>query len=639
MLPDKLFHSAFDTSPIGQYLLAPTEKLEILAVNDAFLSSVARTRDSVQGRPLFEVFPNNPGDPQESGVQALARSIAAAIDTGKSQSMQAQRYPIEMHLDGRSWFEDRYWSATNTPVYDEEGTLLCISHTTIDITDQVVSELSLRESEGRLSAYVAATSDVLYRMSPDWTYMHGLDGRGFLKNTSGWAAYNIEDYVHPEDLDLARSTIQAAIDGKRVFELEHRVLRADGSPGWTYSKAVPLLNADGDIYEWIGSASDITERKLAELKLKDIDRRKDEFLAMLAHELRNPLAPISSAAELLMTADYDKARLQRTSEIIVRQVKHMTSLVDDLLDVSRVTRGLVELDKTALDITQIVADAVEQSTPLLRSRRQHLSIDVLPDSARVLGDKKRLVQVFANLVNNAAKYTQEGGHIGISADVRDGQVRVRVADDGIGMDAQLLDRVFDLFAQATVTSDRSSGGLGLGLALVKNIVELHGGTVKCQSAGPGKGSTFTVSLPGLADAAHPDGAEDAAGQPQGMARPLRLLVVDDNVDAAEMLGMLLEAAGHEVIVVNSPLRALELAPGARPDACLLDIGLPDMDGNELARRLRAQPETAHAVLVAVTGYGQVEDRQRSMQAGFDHHLVKPVDFGKLNALLEGIVRH
>jgi CheY-like chemotaxis protein len=190
-----------------------------------------------------------------------------------------------------------------------------------------------------------------------------------------------------------------------------------------------------------------------------------------------------------------------------------------------------------------------------------------------------------------------------------------------------------------VTSDRSSGGLGLGLALVKNIVELHGGTVKCQSAGAGKGSTFTVSLPGLADAAHPDGAEDAAGQPQGMARPLRLLVVDDNVDAAEMLGMLLEAAGHEVIVVNSPLRALELAPGVRPDACLLDIGLPDMDGNELARRLRAQPETAHAVLVAVTGYGQVEDRQRSMQAGFDHHLVKPVDFGKLNALLEGIVRH
>jgi CheY-like chemotaxis protein/anti-sigma regulatory factor (Ser/Thr protein kinase) len=289
----------------------------------------------------------------------------------------------------------------------------------------------------------------------------------------------------------------------------------------------------------------------------------------------------------------------------------------------------VELDKTALDITQIVADAVEQSTPLLRSRRQHLSIDVLPDSARVLGDKKRLVQVFANLVNNAAKYTQEGGHIGISADVRDGQVRVRVADDGIGMDAQLVDRVFDLFAQAAVTSDRSSGGLGLGLALVKNIVELHGGTVKCQSAGAGKGSTFTVSLPGLADAAHPDGAEDAAGQPLGMARPLRLLVVDDNVDAAEMLGMLLEAAGHEVIVVNSPLRALELAPGARPDACLLDIGLPDMDGYALAHRLRATPGLEQAILIAITGYGQDEARKKSTAAGFDHHLVKPIDTAKL----------
>ncbi|MGG7603214.1 hybrid sensor histidine kinase/response regulator [Massilia sp. BKSP1R2A-1] len=634
MLLDKLFHLSFDASPIGQYLLAPTEKLEILAVNQAFLTAVSRTRAEVQGLPLFEAFPNDPNDAAGDGMRKLADSIATAIASGERQTIQAQRYPIEMHADGRSWFEDRYWSATNTPIYGDDGALLCISHTTIDITDRVGYEKSLRASESRLSAYVAATSDVLYRMSPDWKYMHELDGRGFLKTTTGWAEYHIEQYVHPEDLALARAHIQEAIAHKTLFELEHRVLRVDDSPGWTYSRAVPLLDAAGEIYEWIGSASDITERKLAELKLKDIDRRKDEFLAMLAHELRNPLAPISSAAELLLLADVDKARLRRTSEIIVRQVKHMTSLVDDLLDVSRVTRGLVELDKTELDIALIVADAVEQSAPLIQARRQQLSIDAIPREARVVGDKKRLVQVFANLVNNAAKYTQEGGAIGVSVGMDGAHVVIKVSDDGVGMEAQLVERVFDLFAQAIVTSDRSSGGLGLGLALVKNIVELHGGTVKCQSAGPGKGSTFTVCLPALGARSEPAGAGADARQAGAPAPPLRLMVVDDNVDAAEVLSMLLEAAGHEVAIAHESLRALELARNERPDVCLLDIGLPGMDGNELAQRLRAQAETSSAVLVAVTGYGQAEDRQRSLESGFDHHLVKPVDYDELSAVLE-----
>jgi signal transduction histidine kinase/ActR/RegA family two-component response regulator len=421
-----------------------------------------------------------------------------------------------------------------------------------------------------------------------------------------------------------------------MFQLEHRVLRADGSPGWTYSRAVPLLDERGDIREWIGSASDITERKLAEMKLRDIDRRKDEFLAMLAHELRNPLAPISAAAELLLLADFDKPRLRRTSEIIVRQVKHMTSLVDDLLDVSRVTRGLVELDKTTLDLAQVVADAVEQSAPLTAARRQHLSIDIAPGDAPLAGDRKRLVQVFANLVNNAAKYTQEGGNIRIGAEMRAGVVLVRVADDGIGMDAQLANRVFDLFAQASVTSDRSSGGLGLGLALVKNIVELHGGNVSCHSPGPGRGSTFTVCLPSLGRLPAPARPDGVPQQPAHVAGALRLLVVDDNVDAAEVLSMLLQAAGHVVTVAHDPRRALEVARVEHPDVCLLDIGLPGMDGNELAQHLRAEPGTAGAVLIAVTGYGQAEDRQRSRESGFDHHLVKPLDYATLTAILESL---
>jgi len=636
MLPDKIFHSAFDASPIGQCLLAPTAGLDILAVNQAFLDAVSRTRAEVQGRPLFDAFPTDPDDAADTGMQDLGASIAAAIATRQSQTMEAQRYPIQMHADGRSWFEDRYWSATNTPVYADDGALLCISHTTIDITARVRSGVLLHESERRLSAYVSATSDVLYRMSPDWAYMHELDGRGFLKTTTGWAEYRIEQYVHPDDLELARRHISNAIERKSMFELEHRVLRADDSPGWTYSRAVPLLDERGEILEWIGSASDISERKLAELKLRDIDRRKDEFLAMLAHELRNPLAPISAAAELLLLADFDKPRLRRTSEIIVRQVRHMTGLVDDLLDVSRVTRGLVELDKTALDLAQVVADAVEQSAPLAAARRQHLSIDIAPGDAPLSGDRKRLVQVFANLVHNAAKYTQEGGNIRIGAEMRDGVVLVTVADDGIGMDAQLVDRVFDLFAQASVTSDRSSGGLGLGLALVKNIVELHGGSVSCHSPGPGKGSTFTICLPSLGRLPAPAWPDGVPQQAADVARALRLLVVDDNVDAAEVLSMLLQAAGHVVTVAHDPRRALELARVERPDVCLLDIGLPGMDGNELAQRLRAQPDTAGAVLIAVTGYGQAEDRQRSRESGFDHHLVKPLDYATLTAILQSL---
>ncbi|MFC3460056.1 PAS domain-containing hybrid sensor histidine kinase/response regulator [Massilia haematophila] len=636
MLPDKIFYSSFEHSPIGQCLLAPTRDLEILAVNDAFLSSVSRTRAEVEGRPLFAVFPNDPNDYADTGAQDLARSIAMAVETGKSQKMVAQRYPIEMHAEGKSWFEDMYWSATNTPIYNEEGSLVCISHTTIDVTDQVRSAMLLRDSESRLSAYVSATSDVLYRMSPDWKYMHELDGRNFLKTTTGWAEYHIEQYVHPDDLELARKHIQEAIHRKSVFELEHRVLRQDDSLGWTFSRAVPLLDASGDIREWIGSASDITQRKLAEARLKEGERRKDEFLAMLAHELRNPLAPISSAAELLRMVALDRSRVQHTSEIILRQIKHMKSLVDDLMDVSRVSRGLVNLEQIPLDVRQVVGEAVEQLTPLMQARHHHLQLHLAPGATLVRGDRKRLVQVIANLLNNAAKYTPDGGEIKVKAEARNTHVMVNVIDNGIGMQPDLIARVFDLFSQAEVTSDRTSGGLGLGLALVKNLVELHGGTVKAESKGLGFGSKFTVCLPHLEETAAiaPTGRSDQPLPAQD--RPLQLLVVDDNVDAALTLAMLLEAAGHTVTVEHDPRSALKRAAVKAFDACLLDIGLPEIDGYELARRLREYPGTAASVLIAVTGYGQEQDRNQSLEAGFAHHLLKPLDAAELFSIFGSI---
>jgi PAS domain S-box-containing protein len=404
----------------------------------------------------------------------------------------------------------------------------------------------------------------------------------------------------------------------------------DSRSGWVEVRAYPSLD-DGLAFFF----RDITERKSSEEKLQDANRRKDEFLAMLAHELRNPLAPIRSAADLLQLVKLDEARVRQTSQIIGRQVQHMTSLVDDLLDVSRVTRGLVELDNADLDVSQLVADAIEQVNPMIRARHHRLTMHLTPDATLVQGDRKRLVQVLANLLNNAAKYTHESGNIQVRTDIRGSHVIIEVGDDGIGMEPELVARAFDLFAQAERSSDRSSGGLGLGLSLVKSLVELHSGTVTCESAGLGRGSKFTVCLPRIVALELINVVQGDAAL-QRPVQPLRIMVVDDNVDAASMLAMLLEASGHEVLVEHGARQALERSRKDAPQVCLLDIGLPDIDGNELAQRLRAQPETMTAVLIAVTGYGQEKDRVQTLAAGFDHHLVKPVDTKNLISLLAEI---
>ncbi|MBB3221898.1 hybrid sensor histidine kinase/response regulator [Pseudoduganella umbonata] len=430
--------------------------------------------------------------------------------------------------------------------------------------------------------------------------------------------------------DLFEQVIRTRKPG--VVEAPHTM--PDMERRWIESRVYPSL--DGGLAFFF---RDITERKAAQEKLEAADRRKDEFLAMLAHELRNPLAPISAAAQLLQVVKLDEERVRQTSQVIGRQVQHMTSLVDDLLDVSRVTRGLIELDNEPLDIRNIVSDAVEQVTPLIRSRRHHFALHLPPETTMVAGDKKRLVQVVTNILNNAAKYTQEGGNIVLKVEVHAGHVVIDVTDNGIGMSRELADRAFDLFAQAERSSDRSSGGLGLGLALVRSLVDLHRGKVTCESAGLGKGSRFTVCLPRLPQEHGRTGHGNSDTATKQAGHSLRILVVDDNVDAASLLAMLLEIAGHDVQVEHGAHRALDLARKTAPQVCLLDIGLPEMDGNELAQHLRAQPETARSVLIAVTGYGQDQDRRQTRAAGFDHHLVKPVDIEKLMSLLSEVGEH
>jgi PAS domain S-box-containing protein len=367
--------------------------------------------------------------------------------------------------------------------------------------------------------------------------------------------------------------------------------------------------------------------------LQEQHRRKDEFLAMLAHELRNPLAPIRAAADLLAIANLGEERMRKTGAVISRQVKHMSDLVDDLLDISRVTRGLIELEGVSLDIKRVVAEAVEQVRPLVEARKHELTVVSSAESVYVIGDHTRLVQVLANILSNSAKYTPHGGRIVIRTEATDAEVILSIDDNGVGVPRDLQPYVFDLFSQAARSSDRTQGGLGIGLALVKSLITLHGGRVSCDSDGAGTGSRFTVALPRVNPHTLNDAIRDGRDLLLTASGRLRILIVDDNIDAAAMLAMYLEAAGHEIMVEHNGVQGLERARRDKPAVCILDIGLPDMDGNEVARNLRHHPATAGALLIAATGYGGPQDKEKTIAAGFDHHLVKPIDSAELIDLL------
>ena len=388
--------------------------------------------------------------------------------------------------------------------------------------------------------------------------------------------------------------------------------------------------------------------------LQSADRRKDEFLAMLGHELRNPLAPISTGAQLLRRIPGTDPRVIRTSEVIVRQVGQMTKIVSDLLDVSRVTRGLITLERTEVDMADVVRGGIEQVRPLIDAQEHILSV-VLPETPLLVhGDHARLVQVVSNLVTNAAKYTHARGRIAVRCTASTDEVTVSVEDNGVGIAPDLMPQLFELFTQGSRDIDRSQGGLGLGLALVRHLVKLHGGSVEATSDGAGQGSVFTLRLPRVvqqtdgavaptADALRADPMPQAAPYAQAPAASaaadgdrLRILVVDDNLDAAETLAQWLILEGHQVAVVPEAGAALAHAISRRSDVYILDIGLPGMDGLELARRLRATINAADALLIALTGYGQADDRRKSAQAGFDHHLVKPTDPATLRELLRNV---
>ncbi|NHZ43922.1 hybrid sensor histidine kinase/response regulator [Massilia aquatica] len=580
------------------------------------------------GKPVWQALPEVRG-------QGFEERLAQVYTTGEAWKTYGMRLNVQREANGPT--EERFIDLSYQAYRAEDGSILGIFAQGYDVTEAHDAREAERESTDRLNEGLLAAKMVVWDwdMATDELYLseNASQVLGLQSNSRGF----VDSHVHPQDRSTLDEARARALAQQSRFEVTVRFVRPDnGALIWIDVRGRVRCDTAGAAYAVRGIAIDISERVHAEEELRKADRRKDEFLAMLAHELRNPLAPISTAAEVLRFAGTNPERVRATSEIILRQVKHMTNLIDDLLDVSRVTRGLIELDEECLDVESIVQAAVEQARPLLDARGHVLSLHFSSVKATVSGDRTRLVQTLSNLLNNAAKYTPQGGRIALTVEVDAGKVRISVQDNGIGIEPALLPHLFDLFTQGRRTSDRAQGGLGLGLALVRSLLTMHGGTIETRSEGTDMGSIFVITLPCMAQLAPPHLA-DAEPAPAPVA-PLRIMVVDDNRDAGQSLATLLHACGHAVLVAADGREALALAASSQFDAFILDIGLPGMNGYELARHIRSEPAHAQAILIALTGYSQAHDRVLSKGAGFAHHLVKPVVLAELEQALRGAVR-
>jgi PAS domain S-box-containing protein len=506
----------------------------------------------------------------------------------------------------------------------------------VDITERKRAEQSLRESEARFRALAEASPALIWQVDPQgsavylnqrYRYMFGKSLEELMP--TGWRRL-----LHPDDASPYLAAFERALHDRARLRHRVRARTAEGEWRWLKSYALPWFTAKDEYAGHVGISIDITETVAAEAALLEADRRKDEFLATLAHELRNPLAPIVSALTLIVRPD-GAAEVPRLLPVINRQVNYMVRLVDDLLEISRITSGKVELRQKPTDLATVLRNAVEANMAQIKEKELELSISITDTPLIVYGDIVRLEQIFTNLINNAMRYTGRGGHIWLTANREDNNSVISVKDNGIGILPAMLPRLFDMFAQERRNGIGTQEGLGIGLNLVDRLVQMHGGTVVAASEGKDKGSEFTVRLP-LSQPA-PEGKTGAASkktepEPAG----LRILVVDDNQDAAEVLCMLLQSIGADAKAVDSGPAALATIPDYLPNVILMDIGMPGMDGNEVARRIREQPQFNNIKLIALTGWGQEKDRRLSHESGFDHHLTKPVNFKVLTELINSI---
>jgi PAS domain S-box-containing protein len=609
----------------GVFWMSDPRKPQVLFVSPAYKQIWGRTSQSLYERP-------------ESFLEAIHAEDRKRVRDSLRRQLRGQYTSEEYRVvrpDGSvCWVWDRSF-----PIKDKSGQVYRVGGIAVDVTARKQAEQALAASERRFRALVENSWDGVTLVAADGTIIY--TNPAILRNLG----YTVEEFVnrncfelmHPEDQPFIRKLLaQLVHEPGASVTAEYRMLHRDGSWRWRDGTGTNLL-AEPSVRAVVVNYQDITARKHLEEELRqqaeqltEADRLKDEFLAMLAHELRNPLAPIRNALQLMKMSGETGPVVEPPRQLMERQVQQLVRLVDDLLDVSRITRGKIQLRKEPVELATVMTQALETSRSLLDSRKHELTVTLPPEPLWLEADLTRLAQVFANLLNNAAKYTDEGGHIWLSAGRRDNEVVVRVRDTGIGMTEEMLTHAFDLFTQADRSLDRSQGGLGIGLTLVRRLVQMHGGSVRAFSDGPGRGSEFVVSLPALQE------ARPAGQVPHAENRPWpsrHILIVDDNVDAAESLALVLRMTGHEVRTAYRGPAALEAARAYPPEVVLLDIGMPGMDGYEVARRLRQELGLKHLLLVALTGYGQEEDRRRSREAAIDYHLIKPVDPEALQALL------
>jgi PAS domain S-box-containing protein len=525
------------------------------------------------------------------------------------------------------------------PLHDADGRVIGGVNMLVDITERKKAEELLRQSEQRLASLVDSSNDAIVTKSLDGIIQSwNASAERLFGYTAAEAVGSSIFLIIPADrADEERRIIAQLKAGERIEHFDTERVRKDGQIVQVSLTISPIKDATGKVVAASKIARDITKQKQLEADLREADRRKTEFLAMLAHELRNPLAPIRNALKILRLTtsprhdSADDEAVRAASEMMERQVSQMVRMVDDLLDISRISRGKIQLRRSRVELASAVDHAVEAARALVESRKHELTVVLPPQPIYLNADSTRLAQVLGNLLSNSCKFTNKGGRIWLTVERAGPEAVIRVRDTGIGIAADQLPHVFDMFTQVDTSLERAVSGLGIGLALVKTLVELHGGTVEAHSDGVGQGSEFVVRLPVLADA--PEPLREAKAHRPIATTGRRILVVDDNQDSARSLAMLLRLTGNETHMSYDGLEAVEAAARFRPDVILMDIGLPKLNGYEAARRIRQQPWNRHAALIALTGWGQEEDRQRSRAAGFNSHLVKPVDLDDLMKVL------
>jgi PAS domain S-box-containing protein len=615
---------------IGDAVIATDEGGKVTFLNQVAEQLTGWNMETARGHPLQEVFRIVDEETREPVPSPALRALEEGVVAGLSN------HTILIAKDGT----ERPLDDSAAPIRSLQGNVVGTVLVFRDLTEKKRAKRALRDQEERAEAALARDALLLANVH-DAIVVTDLDGIVTYWNEGatrlfGWTAEEIvgRHYADrfPESVrPWIREEIRSRAEGT-TWTGEFEDYRKDGSRVWIDSRVTHVTDAAGRVVGILGLSHDITERKKAEDALKEVDRRKDDFIALLAHELRNPLAPLRNGLQVMRLGGKDAGSVAEARAMMERQLGHMVRLIDDLLDVSRISRNKMELRRSRVLLADVVGNAVEAARPLIDAAGHELTVSLPAEPIFLDADLTRLAQVFNNLLTNSAKYTEHRGHICLTAERRDEDVFVSVRDNGIGIPRDALPSVFDMFSQVDRSIERSAGGLGIGLALVKGLVEMHGGTVTVQSEGEGKGSTFTVELPVL-ESGRRQFTISTPDKSQALRGPKRrMLVVDDNRDSAESMAMMLKLLGNDVRVAHDGIEAIEAADAFHPQVILMDVGMPRLNGLDATRRIREQP-WGRPTIVALTGWGQEGDKVRSQEAGCDGHLVKPVSLLDLQRFL------